>query len=76
MAQISLYLEDETMAALRKKATLANASLSKYVADLIRNDVASGWPTGYWDLFGSIEDETFCEPEELSFSVDGVRGAW
>ena len=76
MAQLSLYLEDETMGALRKKAALANMSLSKYVADLIRGDVANGWPTGYWDLFGSIADETFCEPAELSFEVDGERGTW
>lgn len=76
MAQLSLYLEEETMDLLRKKAVLANVSLSKYVAKLIRSDVSSGWPMGYWDLYGSIDDETFCEPAELAFELDGERGAW
>ena len=76
MAQLSLYLEEETMDMLKKKAVLANVSLSKYVAELIRNDAASGWPTGYGDLYGSIDDETFRKPAELSFELDGKRGAW
>lgn len=75
MPQVSLYLDDDTMRAVRKKAALANESLSKYVADLIRSDASSGWPRGYWDLFGSVADETFCEPDELSFAADGMRGA-
>lgn len=69
MARLSLYLENEKMDALRKKAALANTSLSKYVVKLIDDDATGGWPDGYWDLFGSIEDETFCEPKELSFAA-------
>lgn len=75
MPQVSLYLDDDTMQVVRKKAALANESLSKYVADLIRSDASGGWPKGYWKLFGSIDDAAFGEPEELSFALDGKRSA-
>lgn len=76
MAQLSLYIDDETMNSMRKKAAISSLSLSKYVASLVRSDVGNGWPEGYWGLFGSIQDKTFDEPAELSFDLDGKRGSF
>ncbi|HIY82754.1 MAG TPA: antitoxin [Candidatus Rubneribacter avistercoris] len=75
MPQLSLYLDEATMGELRKRASLRNVSLSKHVAELIRNDAATGWPEGYWDLFGSVADSSFVAPSELSFAYDAPRGA-
>lgn len=76
MPQLSLYLDESTMGELRRRATLRNTSLSKHVVELIRNDTASGWPQGYWDLFGSIGDPTFVEHKELPFGLDAPRGSF
>lgn len=76
MPQVSLYVDNETMAALRDRAALENSSLSKYVAKLVREDVDEGWPAGFWDLFGSVSDDTFLEPPELPFDLDARRAAF
>ena len=60
MSQVSLYLSDAEYEALRARASKAGVSLSKYTANLIAQDAASGgWPSGFWDLFGVIQDPNF-----------------
>lgn len=61
MAQLSLYLEEPVMAALRTDARRAGLSLSKYTARLIENHAQGNlWPTGYWeDIYGALDDDTF-----------------
>lgn len=34
---------------------------------------ASEYPQGYFNLFGSVTDESFTEPNELDFSLDTKR---
>lgn len=40
----------------------------------VGNDVVSGWPEGYWDLFGCIDDSAFVEQKELSTDNDVSEG--
>ena len=54
MPQVSLYVDDETMALLKKGAEQNNQSLSKYTSEAIRAYQPQGWPAGYWDLYGSL----------------------
>ena len=73
MAQLSLYLDDDTMERLRRRAEERHTSLSKYVSDLVRRDLGSGWPPGFLDLYGSIDDDAFVEPDEIPFELDAPR---
>lgn len=58
MAQLSLYLEDEAMAALREDAARSGVSLSRYAGELIRERHATnGWPHGFFDLYGALSDD-------------------
>ena len=51
MPQLSLYIDDKTMSAVRRNARLQNTSLSQYVVGVLRKTaVDDGWPTGYWSL--------------------------
>lgn len=65
MPQLSLYLDESTMEALRQDAARAGTSLSKYVANVLHEHAESSrWPDGFFDLYGSfddgcIEDECF-----------------
>ncbi len=76
MPQLSLYLDSSTMDVLRAHAARDNTSLSKYVSNMIGEYAASGWPEGFWDLYGALQDETFAEPDELDYSQDAPRSSW
>ena len=34
----------------------------------VKNEIVSEWPKEFVELQGSIDDETFMEPEDISFS--------
>ena len=65
--QVSLYLDQNVLDAARRKARIEQISLSKYVTKTLSNDIALGWPQGYWDLFGALEDDSFTRPEDTPF---------
>ena len=48
MAQLHCYLPDEQAQSLRQRAERAGMSVSRYLAELARNDLASDWPEGYF----------------------------
>ncbi len=68
MPQISLYIDEKTLQRVKDAATRRNTSISRWVAELIRTRVEPVYPEGYEELFGSIQDEGFTEPTDLSFS--------
>ncbi len=56
MAQLTLYLDDETEARLKETANSAGMSLSRWVANLIREKIASQWPVSVIELAGAWAD--------------------
>ena len=72
MAQLSLYLDDQTMDTLRREAGEARTSLSRYVANVLREHTQNrGWPEGWFDLYGILaDDDAFAEPEDPPFDID------
>ncbi len=71
MAQLTLYLDDETEARLKETASSAGMSLSRWVANLIREKIASQWPVSVIELAGAWADLPTAEelrrdvPEDL-----------
>ncbi|WP_165054207.1 MULTISPECIES: antitoxin [unclassified Adlercreutzia] len=73
MPQLSLYLDEPTMASLRESSALADLSLSKYVSNLVRDHRENGgWPAGYWDVYGALRDDTFTVPPDVDPALDGA----
>lgn len=70
MPQLSLYLDDPTMEALRQSAERDQVSLSKYTGALIRDRAVSAWPAGFWDTYGALQDPSFKEPPEPDGALD------
>ena len=65
MPQLSLYLTDENFELLQARAAQAGLSMSKYANKLIEQDAENaGWPADFWELYGSIDDETFVAPSD------------
>lgn len=66
MAQLHCYVPEELAEQAQRRAEQAGLSLSRYLAELVKRDAQenSGWPEGYFDLFGSWEGEPLvCEPQ-------------
>ena len=49
MAQLYFYVPDEISRKLKEKAKSKNLSLSKYLARIVKKEIDTGWPEGYFD---------------------------
>lgn len=56
MAQVTIYLDEPTAAAMRRAAAAAGLSVSRWVADLVHAHTASQWPDAFLALEGSWGD--------------------
>ena len=63
MAQVTIYLEPEVAEKARKEAKANRTSLSKWIADLIRERTDDSWPESVKKLAGAWAD--FPTAEEL-----------
>ena len=63
MAQVTLYLDEETAAKLKAAAKASGLSQSKWVTKMIRQKVADAWPPQVAALAGAWPD--LPEAEEL-----------
>jgi len=73
MSQLSLYIDDDTLRELEMRAKMAKLSISKYVVTVLKANMVNNWPNGYWDLFGSISDQSFERQEAPDWSYDSDR---
>ncbi len=74
VSQLSLYLDEETMRALREMADAGGVSLSKCAAELIRSSAVNEWPPGYERVLGCIDDPTFVAPVRIVSKFDAEAG--
>ena len=49
MAQLHLYVPDEVAGLVRQRARARKMTVSGYLAELVRREVAAGWPPGFFD---------------------------
>ena len=73
MPQISLYIDEPTLRKVESAAKAQQVSISKWVADQIRSRVDAVYPAEFEQLFGSIDDDTFVEPPDISAGADSHR---
>jgi len=71
--QISLYIDEKTLKKIENAAKRQHISISRWVAEQLRSKIELIYPAGFEDLFGSIQDETFVEPDEIAFDYDIQR---
>ena len=64
MPQLSLYVNDASLSQLRTRAQASGCSLSKYVATLVENDGPTGYPAGFFKLYGSLTDISLERPTD------------
>lgn len=49
MPQLHFYVPDDVAEAVKSRAKSQGRSLSGYLAQLVRDEVAAGWPAGFFD---------------------------
>ncbi len=73
MPQLSLYVDAETLKKIEKAAELENTSISKWVTGKLTEYLEKNWPENYRNLYGSIDDNSFCAENIRDFSRDAER---
>ena len=75
MAQLTLYIDDETRSKIEAAAKTAGSSVSAWVAQRLRESVEEAWPKDYFDLLGSLATSDLERPKELRGQGDIPREA-
>jgi len=73
MAQVTLYLDDETHARLRAAAEEAGLSMSAWLGDLVRHSTSSRWPQSVVELAGSWPDAPDADALRVAMPADTER---
>lgn len=63
MAQVTLYLDEETVQRVKRAARASGLSQSRWLAELVREKTARQWPDVVRELAGAWGD--FPEADEL-----------
>ncbi len=67
MAQLTIYLDDETRRRIERAASRASTSVSRWVKHKLEDALERQWPEGYFEQFGRLADsdlERPAQPEE------------
>jgi hypothetical protein len=63
VAQVTLYLDEETIKRMRREARASGVSQSRWLAELVLERTAKHWPDAVRELAGAWQD--FPEADEL-----------
>ena len=75
MGQVTIYLEDEVEEKMSAAAKSEHLSKSKWVASLIKAEVASEWPESITHLAGAWKDLSLAGEDRASPGEDVERDA-
>ncbi len=68
VVQLHFYLPDDMAEALKSRAAAKGQSVSRYVAELARRELASGWPEGFFEkVVGAWQGPPLTRPLELDY---------
>ena len=72
MPQLHLYVADPIASLVRQRARARRMTVSGYLADLVRREVASGWPEGFFDeVIGGWSGKPLRRPNQRPFEQRG-----
>jgi len=73
MGQVTIYLDSETEARLKKAAKSSQTSVSKWVALMIQNQIKNEWPRDIENLVGCWKDDFPSLDEIRSNNVKDIK---
>ena len=70
MAQLHLYLPENLAEKIRVRAASKHQSVSAFLAELVRSQIADAWPEGYFEkVVGGWVGEPLQRPESLGIET-------
>lgn len=74
MAQLTVYIDDNTLKKVETAAHREHKSVSKWVKKCLEGALQNKWPENYSEVFGALsDDEDFKRPPQGSLSEDVRR---
>ena len=73
MAQISIYIDENTLQQIEKAAEKEHESISTWVKKRLIFSLKTAWPKDYFDLFGMLSDDAFQRPGQSPLTKDRRR---
>ena len=73
MAQLTIYIDQDTIRKIENAAAENKVSVSRWVRDRIETALKDQWPASFSRLFGALSGTDFEEPEELDYKNDASR---
>ncbi len=73
MAQLTVYVDETTFKRIEMAAKHDHESISKWVKKRLAHAFLSTWPDRYFELFGSLAEESLERPRQGKFSHDVRR---
>jgi hypothetical protein len=73
MAQLTIYLDSETLRKIENAAAERGVSISKWVREKIEIALRDEWPQSFFELFGAIGETDLEKPKKLNFATDVPR---
>lgn len=65
MPQLHCYVPEDLASELRRRAAALGQTVSGFLAELIRREVRTGWPPGYFErVVGSWKGEPLVRPPQ------------
>jgi hypothetical protein len=73
VAQLTIYLDDESIRRIEEAAMRDNSSVSRWVKNRLLLSLEDQWPSRYFDLFGALGEDDLQRPPQPDFTLDGPR---
>jgi len=73
MAQLTVYIDDETRKKIEVAAKRENTSVSQWVKERLSSALETEWPNGYFDLLGALKGVNIERPPQLRSDDDVTR---
>ena len=68
MPQLHFYVPDDVAEKIRQEARIAEVSVSRYLADLVKRELISDWPEDYFrNVVGGWHGEQLTRPPQGDF---------
>jgi hypothetical protein len=73
MAQLTIYLDEESIKKFEAAASLEKSSVSKWAKSRLIQSLECQWPPDYFSLFGALAENNLQAAPKLDFAQDAPR---
>ena len=73
MAQLTIYLDDDSIRRIEAAAERDKSSVSRWVKNRLLQSLEDQWPPRFFDLCGALGQDDLNRPPQPDFSLDAPR---